>query len=418
MSDWKKNVVPAVAVLAVVLAFMVGGNVRTRIDVGTAARSMKRLDLAGIENPTDNPRSIPESELFYQLTLLLERDYVDPIHNERKLAVGAVKGMINGLWDPFSQFVAADHWQEFLARKQGVFDGIGIELRTVVAKDQLEKARKNVRDADPLMLLPELEVAMVAPGSPAERAGMAVGDRIVSVNGKWIVGFEDVQRLRKLQQGVSNGTVPADELKKVRTEFQTKVHSTISAGRAIELLTQGADKTIQVAWSRGGVQSTAQVTTGQTTVSAVTESDGVLHLRLFEGAAKLLAAHRLPESNCTIDLRQSSLGDAREIKPLLELMAPAGRFGTLATDKPGQPRTLATEVGTTSPRHYKLLVDRSTRGAAEILALALRSRGLADLDGGPMAGEPTWIETSGLPDGSGYSLCTGRFVPDSLEARN
>jgi len=70
---------------------------------------------------------------------------------------------------------------------------------------------------------------------------------------------------------------------------------------------------------------------------------------------------------------------------------------------------LTVAKGNASAPKLELLVDSTTRGAAEVFALALESRGRAKLVGSKMAGVKTVSETVQLPDGSGYVLPVGEY---------
>jgi C-terminal processing protease CtpA/Prc len=137
MSEVKKSLWPAVIVVGAVGSFIGGNQVRIHQDLGMAPKEPTTFSVASIEVPTDNPRSIPEAEYFYQLTLLLERDFVDPVTDERKLAYGAIKGMVSGLWDPLSQYIPKDHFAEQMGRLKGKYPGIGVEIRPVYSPKEL-----------------------------------------------------------------------------------------------------------------------------------------------------------------------------------------------------------------------------------------------------------------------------------------
>jgi C-terminal processing protease CtpA/Prc len=66
--------------------------------------------------------------------------------------------------------------------------------------------------------------------------------------------------------------------------------------------------------------------------------------------------------------------------------------------------------GNPNPPKLTLLVDASTRGAAEIFALALSKFAGATLSGASTGHERSVLETVPLPDGSGYCLVTGEYV--------
>jgi carboxyl-terminal processing protease len=91
----------------------------------------------------------------------VENDYVDPV-DRAKLLKGAIKGMVEGL-DPHSSYMSPEDFESFESETEGQFGGVGIEVD--VKGDQL---------------------TVIAPieGSPAARAGIKSGDRIVSVDGE------------------------------------------------------------------------------------------------------------------------------------------------------------------------------------------------------------------------------------------
>ncbi|MBS1714114.1 MAG: PDZ domain-containing protein [Armatimonadetes bacterium] len=415
MSDWKKSVGPAVAALAAIGSFIWGSEVRTRQELGAAPKKTGLLDVASIELSPDSGRNIPEGEYFYQLTRILERDYIEPVADERKLAYGAVKGMVLGLWDPLSQFHPADHLAEAKDRLKGTFHGVGIEIRAGIDPSQVSKARKNIRSADPAMLFPEIVVATVLPGSPAERAGMKVGDVIRGVNGKSVLSWRDIKALRDMQDAVSKGKGDAAALKSLRTDFQKRAKAGIGAMRAADLLTSGSGTTLSVEWSHGGKVQRADVETAVLKLPSVEVDGQTVVLRMFEGAAHELGS-KLPPGDVTIDLRQSTIGACKEVLPVLSVLAPRSQFGEIVREKGGTSKTLTTTNGAPVAKKLTLLVDRSTRGAAEILASALTVKNFAVAEGGAMAGEPVWTELRELEDGSGYTLNEGRYQSESVEA--
>jgi C-terminal processing protease CtpA/Prc len=70
---------------------------------------------------------------------------------------------------------------------------------------------------------------------------------------------------------------------------------------------------------------------------------------------------------------------------------------------------LSVASGNPSPPRITLLVDRTTRGPAEVLALALSSHGRAVLKGSAMGGDLGVRQTVQLPDGTGYTLETSDY---------
>ncbi len=95
-------------------------------------------------------------------------NYVEPI-NEDELQQGAIDGMLGKL-DPYSVYVPPARQEAFDQLLEGSFKGVGIQL------DQSDNG--------------EPEVVSPIDDSPAFKAGILAGDRILKVNG------EDIHNLR------------------------------------------------------------------------------------------------------------------------------------------------------------------------------------------------------------------------------
>ena len=110
----------------------------------------------------------PDPDVYYQdfeefinVIKEIQNKYVDEIEL-RALLKNAYRGMLAGL-DPYSQFIDSEHLEELKIETGGVFDGLGIE---VVIKDGF------------------LTVLTPIVDSPAFRAGVLIGDKIIKIEGK------------------------------------------------------------------------------------------------------------------------------------------------------------------------------------------------------------------------------------------
>lgn len=412
--DRPRPILTALGVLAVLGAFIAGNDLRGRQETGRSAVG-GLVAGQGILASREPVAAADDGQFFYQLLLLLQREYVDDIADERKLAYGAVRGMVLGLLEPGSTFMKPEEMAAHKARRRGEFSGIGVEVELRYNEAELDKARQKTRSADPLLLLPAVVVTTVAPGSPADLAGILPGDRIVAIDGKALVAGDDVKRLRDLQAAVEKKEATPEEFEDARLKFQALVQHTMNPNRAREVLTTGTGKTLKVAWLERGARREADIRTTKTQVSVSTEGRDGLRLRFMSGAAEALRSVVDAGNPITLDLRGSGAGDFEELKRCLSEVAPSGPLGYLSHRRGGEQPTLTVGQGRENVPPITLVVDSTTTGAARVFAASLSATGHARLDG-KLAGDAVWTDTFELADGSGYTLVTGRF--QKAEERN
>jgi carboxyl-terminal processing protease len=117
-----------------------------------------------------------ELELFEHALSIVRSDYVEE-PKAKDLIYGALKGMLAVL-DPYSQFLDPDSYNELKVDTEGEFGGLGIEI--------------TIRD-DLLTIISPID------DTPAFKAGLMAGDRIVKIDGELTRGItllEAVKRLR------------------------------------------------------------------------------------------------------------------------------------------------------------------------------------------------------------------------------
>ena len=121
---------------------------------------------AQTEKETDPDVYYKDFEEFITVIKEIQNKYVDEV-KLRALLKDAYKGMLAGL-DPYSQFIDSKHLEELRIETGGVFEGLGIE---VVVKDGV------------------LTVLTPIVDSPAFRAGVFIGDKIIKIDGKSTKNF-------------------------------------------------------------------------------------------------------------------------------------------------------------------------------------------------------------------------------------
>ncbi len=122
-------------------------------------------------------------ELFQKIYQFIQANYVDEV-GDKQLIEGAIKGMMETL-DPHSSFLTADIYREMKTDTSGRFGGLGIEI-----------GMKNE------------SIVVVAPreDTPAWRAGVKSGDRIMRINGESTKGLSLVEAVARMR-GKKGGSV-------------------------------------------------------------------------------------------------------------------------------------------------------------------------------------------------------------------
>ena len=104
---------------------------------------------------------------------IIDKHYLGEV-NDEDLLEGAIRGYIDGLGDPYTEYISKEEMQEYMEDTLGNYVGIGIYM----IKD--EKTNR-------------VKVLSPIKNSPAETAGLQPGDLIIAVNGKEYTGDEMTQ---------------------------------------------------------------------------------------------------------------------------------------------------------------------------------------------------------------------------------
>ena len=124
------------------------------------------------------PRDVrAQAQLFEEVLEHLQRDYVDTLPDSL-LYARAVAGVVSELHDPHSVYLDPRRLRRLEEATTGHYAGVGIQM--------------DVRDSG-------VTVVSTLPGTPAERAGIRTGDRIVEIDGKATSGLTSDEALRSLR---------------------------------------------------------------------------------------------------------------------------------------------------------------------------------------------------------------------------
>jgi carboxyl-terminal processing protease len=110
------------------------------------------------------------------MTHVMER-YVEP-QSEAELYQKAVEGLLRELGDPHTSFMTAEEYAQLHLQTSGEYGGLGIQISS--------------RDG-------WVTAVGILPETPAERAGVRVGDRFLEIDGQSAEGLSDDQAVQRLR---------------------------------------------------------------------------------------------------------------------------------------------------------------------------------------------------------------------------
>ncbi len=226
----------------------------------------------------------------------------------------------------------------------------------------------------------------VLPNSPAENAGIAVGESIVAINGKSVLemGYEKAYSL-------------------ITAEAGTQLSLTIRS--------EGVDRTVNLA-------------TVQMTVASVSTQtfDGYAYIKVVNFSEKtyrqFMAAYSMLLSSddvkgIIIDLRNCSGVIFEPVFNLLNVLLPKGCVPYWLTDSYGAEASADPTDGDNAPGvPVAILVNSGTNGPAELFAAAMRDNLSAYIIGNTTGGNAEYLETFDLYDNTAISLPTGVLRSD------
>lgn len=297
--------------------------------------------------------------------------YVDPV-DRKKLLQGAVKGMVGEL-DPHSAYLAPDEWTEFRNDTQGKFAGVGIEV--------------DLR-GDAITVIAPIE------GSPAERAGVKGGDRIVAIDGEPVLEAS-------LEKAV----------KRMRGPAGTRVKLTIRrAGVAAALTFDLKREIVHVASIR------TKLLVGNVGYIRLRQFQEGAHAELLRATAALRASAGRELDGVMLDLRSNPGGLVDEAVEIADEFLDRGGIYTTRHRGAVIDDVRASKGGALANVPLVVLVNDWSASASELLAGALQDNARALVVGSQTFGKGSVQAIIELPEGAGLKLTTARYYTPSGRA--
>ncbi len=308
--------------------------------------------------------------LFWQVWSDLESRYVDQNINEKDMYYGAIKGMVSSLKDPVTVFLTPEETKNYLAGNEGKFEGIGAEL--------------GYKD-DQLIVVTPLK------GSPAIKAGLRAGDRILKVDGKDVT-----------QESVYNVVMV------IRGKAGTKVTLNVvhpNDTKATDITITRGEITVPSVEFDKMVGDIAIVN-----VSRFTEASSQLWVEAWDKAMTDVASHN--PKGIILDLRGNPGGYFSAAIWAAGEFLPRGTKVVSERDRSGQETPFIVDrEGRFLKIPLTVLVNGSSASASEILAGALQHYRRANLIGEKTYGKGTAQEVIDFSkDGSSLHITTYKWI--------
>ena len=291
---------------------------------------------------------------------LIQKDYYKEV-SEDNLVDGALKGLFEGLNDPYSQYYTSDEFENLKEQTSGAFVGIGVYIGINPENNKLT-------------IISPIE------GSPADKAGIKPGDIVLKVNGESV----DYKKID-------------DVIKNIKGKENTNVNLTV----------QRKDKELSFDIKRKTIIT-------KSVSNEVMDSDiGYLRITSFDENTYKEFKENLSQleskgiKGLVIDLRDNPGG-------LLDVCI------DIADDLIGKGTIVYTKDNTGKKEYYKsdakelnmpiaVLINGGSASASEILTAALVDNEKAIAIGETSFGKGLVQSVKGLKDGTGYKLTTAQY---------
>ena len=302
---------------------------------------------------------------------LIDKYYLGEV-DESALKEGAIKGYIDALGDPYTEYISAEDMKDYTENILGNFVGIGIYM----VKDE---------DTDRIQVLAPIK------NTPAEKAGIQPGDYIIKVDG---VEYKaaDMSKVADLIKGEEGTNVKLEILRGTETiEYEIKREKIITN----PVISKVIDNNI-----------------GYIEVTSFDEETATHFKEEFE---------KLKEQNIQsliIDLRNNGGGIVDEAIKIADYIADKDSTLLITTDKNNKEEITKAKQDPIINMPIIILVNENTASASEILAGALKDLNKAKLVGKKTYGKGVIQGVMTLSDGSGIKITTEEYMTPNREKIN
>ena len=288
---------------------------------------------------------------------IIDKYYLGEV-DESKLEEGAIKGYIEGLDDPYTEYISKEDMKSYLDDAMGNFVGIGIYM---VKNTEVDR----------------IQVLATIKGSPAEKAGVQHGDIIMSVDGVEYKGSD---------MTAAANNIKGDEGTKVNIEFLR------------------GTETVKYEITR------EKVKVNQIEGKVLTNNIGYIEFTSFDETtaedfkAKYDELAKKGIQSLIIDLRNNGGGIVDQALEIADYITPKDSVLLYEVDKNGKETVKKAKKDPIINMPIVILTNENTASASEILSGALKDLGKAKIVGTKTYGKGVIQQILTLSDGSGLKV--------------
>lgn len=294
---------------------------------------------------------------------LIDKDFLGEV-NEEKLKEGAIKGYIEALDDPYTEYISKEDMKDYLEDTTGNFVGIGIYMV------------KNT-EADKIMVLSPIK------GGPAEKAGILPGDLIISVNGE--------------QYSAEDMTIASS---KIKGEAGSKVE--------IEILRGTETKKFEL--------TREHIKVNPVEGKVINGNIGYIEFSSFDDGtaedfkAKFQELQKQNIKSLIIDLRNNGGGIVDEALKIADYVLEKDDIILYEVDKNNKEEIRKSKNEPIIKMPIIILTNGNTASSSEILAGALKDHNKAKIVGTTTYGKGVIQKLMQLVDGSGLKITSEEYL--------
>ena len=294
---------------------------------------------------------------------VIDKYYLGDV-DEESLKEGAIQGYIEGLGDPYTEYISKEDMEDYMQDTMGNFVGIGIYM---------------VQDTE------TNQIMVLAPikGSPAEKAGIRPGDYIVSVNGE---------------------TCTAADMTAIATKIKGEEGSTVK----LQILR--GEETLDFEITR------ENVIVNPVEGEVLENNIGYIEFSSFDEntaedfKAKFEELQSKGITSLIIDLRNNGGGIVDEALQIAGYIADKDSVLLYEVDKENNEKVEKNQTNPIINMPVIILTNENTASSSEILAGALKDLGKAKIVGTTTYGKGVIQQILTLPDGSGLKITTEKYL--------